>query len=942
MDCNDPLQPGANLLSVQGVDLQGRPVSGASATVTATFTGAVPSPSGLVVINEIMYNPAVPNAQYIELYNRSPNVTFDLSGWLLQGVGYTFPAGSMIGPNSFLILAANRQGFASAYGPTNLVFDTFPGNLPASGELLSLIQPGLTPTSNLTVAQVLYADTAPWSRVGGSLGSSLQLIDARQDNWRAGNWAAVPTNATAAPHWVNVSTVIPATSSAFLLYLESAGDIYLDDIELLDANGLNQLADGGFESPLDGVWNLTANFAQSTVSTAAAHSGNSSLHLVATAAGAGSGNAIYQNINPPLSLGRSYTLSLWYLQSTNGGPLVAELASSTTPVVVAPSPPLTKLARATPDAFNSVADTLTPFPPLWLNELQADNLTGITNAVGQRVPWLELYNPSPNVVSLSGLCLANNYTNLTQWAFPASASINPGQFKVIFADGQTNLSTLTELHTSFVLPSPSGSLALSRLFNGRPQVLDYMDYTNLPPDYSYGSSPDGQAFARQQFFYATPGASNNASPSVSFIPYTAAGSVYTQNFDSLPNPGSVSVNSANPVTINGIAYSLPDPFDFAAAPAASGQDGGLGLPAMAGWFGLASSSSSARFGASYGNQTTGGVISFGPANSANRALGLLATSTTGPTAFGAKFINQTSNTFSLINLQFTGQLWRQSDISKTLQFYYLVDPTAALPFSTDFSAPIPGLNVSFPTLAAAAGGLAVDGTLAANQTKLSIVNQTITNWPPKAALWLLWVMADPTGKAQGLAIDNLSFSAYSGASASNTPPSLSPIPDQLVLLGQTLNLTATATESEQPPRLLTFRLGPGAPQGADIDPVSGLFTWTPAATAAPSTNSVTVIVADNGVPSLSASQTFTVTVLLSAPAPQLGAVSLNKGSVSFSWPAVSGGTYRVQYKDTLDAPAWNSITPDLAGTGSPLWVTVPAAPASGAPQRFYRVILIQP
>jgi hypothetical protein len=236
----------------------------------------------------------------------------------------------------------------------------------------------------------------------------------------------------------------------------------------------------------------------------------------------------------------------------------------------------------------------------------------------------------------------------------------------------------------------------------------------------------------------------------------------------------------------------------------------------------------------------------------------------------------------------------------------------------------------------------VDGTLAANQTNLSIVNQTITNWPPGAALWLLWVMADPTGKAQGLAIDNLSFSAYSGASASNTPPSLSPIPDQLVLLGQTLNLTATATESDQPPRLLTFRLGPGAPQGADIDPVSGLFTWTPAATAAPSTNSVTVIVADNGVPSLSASQTFTVTVLLSAPAPQLGAVSLNKGSVSFSWPAVSGGTYRVQYTDTLEAPAWNSITPDLAGTGSPLWVTVPAAPASGGPQRFYRVILIQP
>ncbi len=72
------------------------------------------------------------------------------------------PPARCIGPNSFLVLAANRQAFASAYGPTNLVFDTFPGNLPASGELLSLIQPGLTPTSELTINQVLYANTPPW------------------------------------------------------------------------------------------------------------------------------------------------------------------------------------------------------------------------------------------------------------------------------------------------------------------------------------------------------------------------------------------------------------------------------------------------------------------------------------------------------------------------------------------------------------------------------------------------------------------------------------------------------------------------------------------------------------------------------------------------------------------------------------------------------------
>ena len=69
-------------------------------------------------------------------------------------------------------------------------------------------------------------------------------------------------------------------------------------------------------------------------------------------------------------------------------------------------------AASSPGRTNTVMTTLPAFPPLWLNELQADNLTGITNRAGQRTAWLELYNPSTNVVSLSGLYLANTYTNL--------------------------------------------------------------------------------------------------------------------------------------------------------------------------------------------------------------------------------------------------------------------------------------------------------------------------------------------------------------------------------------------------------------------------------------------------------------------------------------------------------------------------------------------------
>ena len=182
---------------------------------------------------------------------------------------------------------------------------------------------------------------------------------------------------------------------------------------------------------------------------------------------------------------------------------------------------------------------------------------------------------------------------------------------------------------------------------------------------------------------------------------------------------------------------------------------------MPGWYGLADPTASVgtRFGATDGDQTTGGLISFGLPNNSNRALGLLATSTTGYTAFGAKFINGTSQTLNFMNLQFTGEVWRQSDLAKTLEFYYFIDPSATNAFSTSATAFLPALNVSFPTVPADVGGAAVDGTSALNQTNLGVFNQVITNWAPGAALWLVWEMASSAGKSQGLAIDNLSFSA---------------------------------------------------------------------------------------------------------------------------------------------------------------------------------------
>jgi len=777
-----PLPPGANTISITGTDARGQPLPGASATTTAMVPGTQPSPQGQVAINEIMFNPSAANTSYLELYNPSATNTFDLSGWRMDGLHYTFPAGAMIRPGQYLVLAADRVAYAAAYGILSLVFDTFSTPLPTAGALLSLVRPGTGGSPDLAVAQVRYSPAPPWPSAADGQGGALQLIDPNQDNWRAGNWTAVTPNAYAAPRWVQVSATFASTSSTLYFYLQSAGDIYIDDVQLLDGTGQNVLADGDFESPLAGVWNLTDNFAQSSLSAQYYHSGSSSLHLVATAAGTGSGNAIYQVINPPLTFGQSYSLVFWYLQTTNGGPLEARLASSLTPVVINPAPARALLAQATPGAVNSVAQALPPFPPLWLNELQAENITGITNSAGDHAPWVELYNPSANPVSLNGLYLANNYTNLAQWPFPSDAVINAGQFLLVFADGQTNLSTPAEPHAGFTLAPGSGSLALSRFYDGMAQVLDYVDYAQVAPDDSYGSLPDGQSFAREEFYYPSPGMGNSVGGfgGPSFIAYSAPGSVYRQNFDTLPDPGPVSVNTANPVAINGMTYSLANPFDFAAQPVASGGAGGLGRPALAGWYG--GSAVFSRFGAGDGDQTAGGQVSFGEPGSSNRALGLLATSSTGSTFMGARFLNTSAATLNYINLQFTGELWRQSDKAKTLTVSYYLDPTGTNTLTTNATAYLPALTTAFPSASTDAGGVAVEGAQETNQTRLGVANYPIASWPPGAALWLVWEMADATGKAQGLAIDNLSFSA-------TAQPAAAPLPLEIALSNNGLVLS---------------------------------------------------------------------------------------------------------------------------------------------------------
>jgi hypothetical protein len=169
------------------------------------------------------------------------------------------------------------------------------------------------------------------------------------------------------------------------------------------------------------------------------------------------------------------------------------------------------LVSSTPGAPNSVAASLPAFPPVWLNELMPENTSGLVDNHGEHEPWIELINAGHEPVSLDGWFLSDSYVTLNKWAFPAGVVIQPGQFLLVFADGESGESTPTELHTNFRLTAASGSVALSRTQLGAPAVMDYADYSGLAANVAFASVPDGQSFHREATSQPTPGGLNATS-----------------------------------------------------------------------------------------------------------------------------------------------------------------------------------------------------------------------------------------------------------------------------------------------------------------------------------------------------------------------------------------------------------------------------------------------
>lgn len=182
------------------------------------------------------------------------------------------------------------------------------------------------------------------------------------------------------------------------------------------------------------------------------------------------------------------TLSFWY-RSDGRGTLNVYLNAGFKAVLPLGSGSGTS-ARATPGSSNSVAATLPPLPPLFRSEVQPETLTGPADNFGQREPWTKLHNAGVSPVSLAGCYLANQFSNLLQWAFPAEAAIQPGQYLLVWADNEPgqNSPSRPDLHVSFALRQAGEAIGLSAPDG---MAIDTVVVGPQTDNVSQGRYPDG-------------------------------------------------------------------------------------------------------------------------------------------------------------------------------------------------------------------------------------------------------------------------------------------------------------------------------------------------------------------------------------------------------------------------------------------------------------------
>lgn len=174
--------------------------SGNSLEASTLLIQPRPAETGELVINEIMYDPAAGEPEWVELHNPGTNY-IDIQGWYLGLQEKQLKATAKLGddlllmpPGGYLVLAESPEAILEVYPqtpPKNVLLLPDMPNLRNSGDTLVLLMP------DATLSEVVpFNNNVHHPLLANSKGVSLERISPAAPAIAAANWTS-----SAAPHW---------------------------------------------------------------------------------------------------------------------------------------------------------------------------------------------------------------------------------------------------------------------------------------------------------------------------------------------------------------------------------------------------------------------------------------------------------------------------------------------------------------------------------------------------------------------------------------------------------------------------------------------------------------------------------------------------------------------------------------------------------------------
>ena len=175
------------------------------------------------------------------------------------------------------------------------------------------------------------------------------------------------------------------------------------------------------------------------------------------------------------------------------------------------TPPSTSSPSGTSSSSTGSSTSTPPIDPSMprINEVLASNDSVLRDEDFEFDDWVELYNPTPDPIDLTGWMLGDSVDGDPDWVFPKGTLLDPYGHLLVWLDGDDE-----GLHANFSLSADNEDIVL---FGPDGDLVDSFSFTAQSGDVVLGRFPDGGVFVTQSI-YATPGGPNPVDPGLSKDP----------------------------------------------------------------------------------------------------------------------------------------------------------------------------------------------------------------------------------------------------------------------------------------------------------------------------------------------------------------------------------------------------------------------------------------